>query len=232
MSDYYEPKDSNVGMLERRMLYLVHQMTFRDYFARREYAKILAEHIERVNNAPAAIEFPEGAQETSIRLQVLIAALKAAGWQDDSLRELFKRQMEPKDVVWVATERVEAAGIFVPYYHARDKGSVEDLFDDGFLRDDEGWGNYEVHKLFSSKTAGYGNPEHKRRMRTVENAKKYNVIRPITVRAAADGTVVLGSKGNQYCCRSGACQWNGDADSYCSAAEGGGCSLISDECTR
>jgi len=218
-------------MLERRTLYLVHQLTFGEYFSTKPYAEILTEHKARVGKEPSTITFPLDTTETKNRIDKLISALKAAGWDRDSLSDLCEKEINSSHAVWTATDAVGEAGIFVPYFHARDKKAVKDVFQDGFLQDTEGWGKYHAHALFSTRLADYTTPDHARRLRTIGKAKRAKLIRPITRGStSAISVMALAPGGKRHCCRDGACQFNGDEDFYCSEVIGGGCSLSSDWC--
>jgi hypothetical protein len=139
--------------------------------------------------------------------------------------------------VWVGAGKVEDAGIFVPFFHARDKQQVEDLFSDGFLMGDAdygGWGEHKVHVLFSTRKAGYGypntHPTHDRRIRTLGKAKQAHVIRPAVYTTGPTGIVASEMKGNDHCCSGTGCEYRVNCGLYCIEVETGGCAVISDVC--
>lgn len=230
MSDYHVPVDTKVGMLERRMLYLVHQMTFDEYFSSRPYAEVLVEHRVRVGNAPSGITFPLGLPETQARIQALVDALTKNGWEKESLIDLCKRAINAADPVWAATEKVHEAGIFVPYYHARDKAKVNDLVSEGFLDATNGWASYNVHALFSTAYKDYSGPANAQRIKTITKAKKANVIRPLRMTTAPDGTITVSTKGNSQCCNGLACEPSNNQELYCAETTDGVCNIYSDPC--
>ncbi len=230
MADYFVPTDPKTGMLERRMLYLIHQMTFDEYFSSRAYTEVLTEHAERVGQAPTEIQFPLGLPDTQARLQALVDAIKQNGWEKEPIIDLCKRVIDPADPVWTATEKVDEAGIFVPYFHARDKAKVNDLVSEGFLDAANGWATYKVHALFSTAFKSYSGPSHGQRIKTITKAKKANVIRPSRMATAPDGTVIASTKGNKYCCIGLNCEYNGNEDFHCTENSAGGCDLMSDPC--
>ena len=227
--DYYEPHaDSNVGALERRMLYLVHQLTFKQYFVDRPYTTILKEHRTRVDRTPSTIEFPLGIDETKARLATLIDAIRDAGWQNNTLQELCEMEIDTTSDVWMATENVDEAGIFIPYYHADDKQDVVALFTKGFVDDEKGWGTYKVHALFSTRALDYIVPGHAIRRATVRKAKHLSVIRPrVTLFVDEENYTTMG-KGNSHYCTSTACNSCSHDGHYCSTTENNECSLMSD----
>jgi hypothetical protein len=229
MTDFYEPTNPKVGMFERRMLYLVHQMTFSEYFSARTYVEVLVEHIERVGSAPASISFSLGIPKTQSRLEALADALKNEGFANESLANLCTRSMDPSGAVWIATEKVEEAGVFVPYYHARDKTLVEGLLSDGFLDNADGWGSYKIHVLLSTAGASYSGPAHGQRMRTISKAKEAHVVRPSLLYAAPGGTITAEDDGKEHCCSAGQCIKLTNTNFYCTQVETG-CTLVSDVC--
>lgn len=229
MGDYYEPTDPKAGMVIRRMLYLLHQTTFREYFSTTSYVDVLDEHAKRVGSAPETIEFSLGKPETQARLERLADSLNAGGLGQAPLANLINPPQELPEAVWAASEKVEEAGIFVPYFHARDKTLVADLLNDGFLDETEGWGSYTLHALFSTAGATYTTPAHRRRLRTLTKAKKAHVIRPSRQYAAPEGTILSNDPSKEHCCSAGRCIHVTDSSLNCIEVESV-CAVWSDAC--
>ncbi len=229
MGDYYVPTDPKAGMVIRRMLYLLHEMTFRGYFLTSPYVDVLGQHAERVGKAPETIDFNLGKPETQVRLEKLVDSLNTSGFGNAPLADQFNPPQELPEAVWTASEKVEEAGIFIPYYHARDKTLVADLLNDGFLDETEGWGSYNLHVLFSTAGSTYTTPAHRQRLRTLTKAKKANVVRPSRLYAAAEGTILSNDPSKEHCCDGGSCIHVSDLSLCCTEVESA-CSAWSDPC--
>ena len=241
MSDYYEPADPKAGTLERRMLYLLHQLTFKGYYAA-TYADVLKDHITRVTNVskePSHIQalFPDPANTIAL-LQDFLTAMQKLNEKvlnTGSLRELCERSFNVNapewQVAWEAAKKVNQDGILVPFLHANRASEILSLFSPAykFLDEDEGWGKYPVHVLLSTNKSKYAGSSHIKRLSSLTKAKKCCVVRPSQTLTTLDGTGQSPTKGNHRCCNGINCQDSPNAEKFCIMVDGE-CSILADPC--
>jgi hypothetical protein len=184
-TNYLDPADQLVALLERRMLYVLQDMTFEFYFDR-PYDDVLDDHLTQIPNMPPALRYPgEDVAETANRIVNLRYELSKPQYNKKSLSRLCQTVTEVNSPeLWAATEQVDDARIFVPYLHSRDKQAASDVFGKyGFLNPHNtgGWAEEEVRVLFTTSLNDLLNstdPMDAMRLESLTRAKSACIIRP------------------------------------------------------
>ena len=186
MTNYYEPTDSLVGLLERRMLYLVNDMTFEEYFERPYNEVLLDNHVARIQSMPPHLQDPTAAEnlaDTKSRIDKLGNILLQPKYKHKHLARLCQTVSSASDpALWDATKPVVEKKIFVPYFHSCDHAAASDVFGKyGFLnpRVSGGWAEDKISTLFENSPNDVANHPHpQKRLMSLKKAKEAYVVRP------------------------------------------------------